>query len=315
MQAVRFSEFGIEKISVEEMPEPSPNADEVLIAVKAATINPIDWAVVSGAAAPGFPSSFRPPFTPGWDLAGRVIGLGEGVSTDYLGARVVGFSPWFDSAKGTHQSVIALPVANVAVASEALDFAGLTTIGLNGLTAWRAVDEARVQPGEVVAITGAAGAVGGFALQLLVHRGVRVIAAVSERDAEHVRELGASDVVVREHGDLAQSVVALSPGGVDVLIDTASIAAPALGAIRDRGRYVTTTTLPAAERGIAISKVYAAADAAALNALVHMASSGTLHMPVAKIFDVAHVQDAYTEFIIQRHYGRIVLTFQHPETR
>jgi len=309
MRTVRFSDFGIENLSVDELDDPVASAGQVLIAVEAATINPADAAAVSGAAAPGFPPTFAPPYTPGWDLAGRVVALGDGVDASLLGARVVGFSPWFDAAEGTQSSLVVLPTENIAVAPEGMPSAQLTTIGLNGLTAWRAVDEAQVQAGETVVVTGAAGSVGGYALELLVSRGIRVIGAVSEKDRTTTLELGASDVVAREDGDLGDGVRTIIAGGADVLIDTASIAGPALAAVRDGGRYVTTTTLPAAERAITVTNIHGVADAVALKTLVDMANAGTLHTPVAREFDVSDVRAAYTEFSAKSHHGRIVLTF------
>lgn len=309
MRAVRFSEFGIENLAVEEVEDAVVGPGEVLIAAEAATINPADYAVVTGAAAPGFPPTFAPPYTPGWDLAGRVTAVGDGVDADLVGKRVVGFSLWFADAHGTQASLVALPVENIAVAPDGLPSVQLTTIGLNGLTAWRAVDEAAVNEGETVVVTGAAGSVGGYALELLVSRGIRVIAAVSASDRDRVLGLGASDVVAREDGDLGEGVRKILPDGADVLIDTASIAGPALGAIRDNGRFVTTTVTADAERGISIARIYGAPNAPALATLVAMAATGKLHTPVAKTFAVEDVKAAYTEFAARSHYGRIVLTF------
>lgn len=309
MRAVQLAEFGVQNITVEKLGDPAPAAGEVLIATEAATINPADAAVVSGAAAPGFPPGFRPPYTPGWDLAGRVVDVSDGASSSLIGRRVVGFSPWFAAAQGTQASLVALPVANIAVARDGLTSSQLTTVGLNGLTAWRAVDEAGLVPGEVLVVTGAAGSVGGFALELAVSRGIRVIAAVSERDRETVLSLGASDVAAREDGPLGAGVRKILSDGADVLIDTASIAAPALAAIRDGGRYVTTTVTPDAERGITIAGIQGVPDAAALATLVGMATAGTLHTPVARQFDVTEARAAYEEFGARPHYGRIVLTF------
>jgi NADPH2:quinone reductase len=309
MRAVQLAEFGVQNITVGELTDPAPAAGEVLIATEAATINPADAAVVGGAAAPGFPPGFQPPYTPGWDLAGRVVAAGEGASSSLTGQRVVGFSSWFDAAHGTQASLVALPVANIAVVGEGLRSSQLTTVGLNGLTAWRAVDEAGLVPGEVLVVAGAAGSVGGLALQLAVSRGIRVIAAVSERDRETVLSLGASDVVAREDGPLGVCVRKVLPDGADVLIDTASIAAPALAAIRDGGRYVTTTVAPGPERGITIAGIHGVPDAPALAMLAGMAAAGTLHTPVAREFDVSEARAAYEEFGARPHYGRIVLTF------
>lgn len=309
MRAVRFDNFGIENLTIEEVTDPTPKSGEVLIAVSACTINPADAAVVSGAAAAGFPPTFKAPFTPGWDLAGHVTAVGEGVDGALVGKRVVGFSLWFDDAHGTQASLVVLPVDNIAVALDTLSDAELTTIGLNGLTAWRCVDEAALTSDDVLVVTGAAGSVGGFVTELAVSRGVRVIGVASERDREVLISYGVSDVVTKEQGDLGSAIRSILPGGADVLIDTASLAGPTLAAVKDGGRYVTPTVVPDSEREIAISRIYGVADPPALATLVELASSGQLHTPVAKTFDVAEVQAAYTEFGARSHYGRIVLTF------
>lgn len=309
MRAVQLAEFGIDNLRIDEVADPVPGAGEVLIATEAATINPIDAAVVSGAAAPGFPPTIRPPYTPGWDLAGKVVALGDSVDSSLLGCRVIGFSPWFEAGHGTQASRVSLPVPNIAVAPESIPPAQLTTIGLNGLTAWRAIDEINSQAGESLVITGAGGSVGGFALDLAVARGARVIAAVYERDRDAVLAQGASDVVTVEEGDLAATVHGILLGGADALLDTASLAGPALGAIRDGGRYVTTTDVPDSQRGITVAKIYGQADAPALVALVALTAAGRLHTPIAQEFDVSDVKAAYTEFGARPHWGRIVLTF------
>ena len=309
MRAVRLADFGIKNIRVDEVADPTPSAGEVLIATEAATINPADAVVVSGAAAAGFPPGISAPYTPGWDLAGRVIALGEGVDSALRGARVVGFSPWFAAGHGTQASLVALPASNVAVAPEGLPAARLTTVGLNGLTAWRALDELSLSASETLVITGAAGSVGGFALDLAVARGVRVIAAVYARDRDAILAIGVSHVVTPDEGDLVTTVRAILPGGADALLDTASLGGATLGAIRDGGRYVTTTAPPESERGISVTNIFARADAAALSTLVEMATAGRLHTPVARTFDISDARAAYEEFASGPHRGRIVLTF------
>jgi len=309
MRAVRLADFGIGHIQTEEVSDSVPGAGEVLIATEAATINPADMAVVSGAAAAGFPPGIRAPYTPGWDLAGRVVAVGDGVDSSLRGARVVGFSPWFEAGHGTQASLVALPVSQIAVAPEGLSPTHLTTIGLNGLTAWRAIDELNPLPGETLVITGAAGSVGGFALELAVARKARVIAAVHARDRDAMLALGASAVAATDEGGVARAVRTILPDGADALLDTASLAGATLGAIRDGGRYVTTTVTPSSERDIRVTMIYGRADAAALASLVEMATSGRLHTPVAREFPVFQARAAYEEFASGPHRGRIVLTF------
>jgi len=309
MRVVRVPRFGVENLIVAEADDPRPAGGEVLIATEAATVNPSDAGIVSGAAAPRFPPGLEPPYTPGWDLAGRVVAVGHGVNASLVGQRVVGVSVWFVTGRGTQASVVALPATDVAVAPEGLASAQLTTIGLNGLTAWRGLDELNLAPGETLAVTGAAGAVGGFALDLAVAKGVDVAAIVRERQRPEVLARGAAHAISPGSRGPGAAVRDAVPGGVDALLDTAGIGAPALGALRDGGRYVSVTVVPDAERGITVTRVYARMDPVGLPALVQMASDGRLHTPVARQFDVSEAQAAYLEFSSGPHRGRIVLTF------
>jgi NADPH2:quinone reductase len=309
VRVVRVPKFGVGNLVVAEADDPRPAGGEVLIATDAATINPSDAGIVSGAAAPRFPPGLEPPYTPGWDLAGRVTAVGDGVNASLIGQRVVGFSLWFAAGHGTQASMVALPATDVAVAPEGLAAAQLTTVGLNGLTAWRGLGELNLAAGETLAVTGAAGAVGGFALDLAVGRGLDVAAIVYERDRPDVLARGARHAIAPGSGGPGPAVREAIPGGVDALLDTAGIGAPALGAIRDGGRYASVTVVPDTERGITATRVYARMDPVGLPALVQMASDGRLHTPVARQFDVSEAQAAYQEFTSGPHRGRIVLTF------
>jgi len=288
-RAISLADFGVENMHIDEVPDVSAAAGEVLIATAAATINPADADMVSGAMAAVLPRAITAPYTPGWDLAGHIVGVGDGADASLVGSRVVGFSPWFEAGRGTQASLVALPMANVAVAPDNdIPSAQLTTIGLNGLTAWRAIDELAPAEGETLVIAGAGGSVGGFALELAVARGARVIAAVGERDRAEVLALGATDVVVREAGDVGATVRAILPQGADAFLDTTrTLGASALGAVRDGGRYVTTNTAPESERDITVTAIHGAPNAAALATLIEMAAAGLLHTPVAREFDVA----------------------------
>jgi NADPH:quinone reductase len=310
MRAVQLNGWGIENIYVADIADPVPAAGEVLIATEAAAINPADLGMVSGQFASWLPASIPAPYTPGWDLAGRVVGVADGVDASLVGSRVVGFSNWVEAGHGTQASLVALPLGNVAAVVGGLPSAQLTTVSLNGLTAWAAIKEAALGSGQTLVIAGAAGAVGGFALELAVARGIRVIAAVSERDRDYALSLGASDVVAREDGNLGAVVRKLLPGGADAVFDTTNtLGDTGLGAVKDGGRYVTSTNPPEPERGIRATKIYGLPDGDALKVLADMAMAGSLHTPVAREFSVVQARAAYEEFVAGPHRGRIVLTF------
>jgi NADPH:quinone reductase-like Zn-dependent oxidoreductase len=309
VKAVLVGESGVEHVKVARAADPSPGQGEVLIATEAATINPADFAVVSGAAAPRLPWGSAPPYTPGWDLVGRVVAVGEGVSPAVIGSRVVGFSLWFESLRGTHAALVALPVGNVVPAPDGVPSTELTTVGLNGLTAWRGLADLKLTEGETLVVTGATGSVGGFAVELAAARGVTVIGAVRENQRQDALDLGASAAVAAGDADLGAAIREILPAGADALLDTASIAGPSLAAVRDGGKYVTVTVVPPAERGIDVLRSGGRMDAPALRTLADMASSNQLHTPVTQTYSIDDARAAYQAFAQRAGRGRIVLSF------
>jgi NADPH:quinone reductase len=309
MRAVRVEQFGIDNLKVTDLPDPVPGVGEVLVATEAATINPADAAVVTGAAAPRFPPGAVGPYIPGWDLVGTISSCGDGVDPALIGTRIAGFSLWFESFRGTQASAVALPIGNVVPAPDDLPSTQLTTVGLNGLTAWRGLADLRLAGGETLVVTGAAGGVGGFAVELAASRGFSVIGVAHEQDEEEVVALGATPVVTASPEDMSARVRERAPGGADALLDTASVGAPALAALRDGGKYVTVTNLPEPERGIDVFRSGGRMDGEALTKLAEMASTGQLHTPVAKVFELDDARDAYDAFAHHTGRGRIVLSF------
>jgi len=309
MKTVQVGEFGAEYVAVADVADPSPGQGEVLIATEAATINPADFAVITGAVAARLPWGAAAPYTPGWDLAGRVVAAGEGVGPSVIGSRVLGFSLWFESLRGTQAALVALPIGNVVPAPDGLPSAQLTTVGLNGLTAWRGLADLKLANGETLVVTGAAGSVGGFAVELAAARGFTVIGVVREDQKQDALGLGATAVVSADDAHLGAAVREIVPGGADALLDTASIAGPALAAVRDSGKYVTVTALPSAERGIDVFRSGGRMDAPALRTLADMANSGRLHTPVAHAYSIDDARVAYEAFAKRTGRGRLVLSF------
>jgi NADPH:quinone reductase len=309
MKAVQVAASGVAGVAVADVADPVPGRGEVLVATEAATLNPADFAVATGTAAARLPWGAAPPYTPGWDLAGRVTAAGEGVDSSVIGARVAGFSLWFESLRGTHAELVALPIGNVVPAPDGLPSAQLTTIGLNGLTAWRGLADLKLAEGESLVVTGAAGSVGGFAVELAAARGFTVIAVVREGQEQAVLELGAAAAVSAAGAELGAAIRQVVANGADALLDCASIAGPALAAVRDGGKYVTVTAIPPAERGIDVFRSGGRMDAEALSTLADMASSGRLRTPVAQSYGVEDARAAYEAFGQRTGRGRLVLTF------
>jgi len=282
---------GPDSIEVLDLPDPAPAAGEVLVATEAATLNPADNALVSGALAERFAArGFEPPFTPGWDLAGTVISVGDGVDPSIVGSQVLGFSPVFDTGKGTQAGLVALPLDQVAVASRVLPSHELTTFGLNGLTALHLLEGA--DDAASLLITGAAGGVGKLAVELAVHAGRTVIASAAERDRDELLATGAR-FVARDVPDLALAVRDLVPGGVDAVLNTVPGTPIGLGAVRDGGRYRSVSAIPESERGIDVARVGVHVDGPGLVEIVRLAEGAAITTRVAQTFPVTHAGEAY----------------------
>jgi NADPH:quinone reductase len=309
MRAVRVEQLGVDKLEVRDLPDPRPGSGEVLVATEAATINPADAAIATGSASSRLPQGATGPYTPGWDLVGEIVACGDGIDESLIGRRVIGFSLWFESCRGTQASLVPLPIGNVVAAPDSPPAPELTTIGLNGLTAWRGLADLRLIGGETVVITGAAGGVGGFAAELAASRGFEVIGVVRHDEHEEALRLGATSSVSGGPAELGARIRDIVPDGADALLDTASIGAPALAAVRDSGRYVTVTNLPPAERGIDVFRSGGRMDAEGLTTLAEMARTGRLHTPVARVFDIDDGREAYEAFARRRGRGRFVLSF------
>ena len=170
------------------------------------------------------------------------------------------------------------------------------TLPMNGLTVRRALDLLALQPGQTLAVTGAAGAVGGYSVQLGVADGLRVVAVASPEDEPLMRSLGASVFVPRGEA-VAQAIRAAVPEGVDGLIDAAVIGRDVLAAIRDGGAYAGVRGFEGeTERGISIHRVAVsdyARNRSALDALAGLVSAGKLTLRVAETFPPDRAADAH----------------------
>jgi NADPH:quinone reductase len=186
------------------------------------------------------------------------------------------------------------------------------TLPMNALTVRAALDELALRPGQTMALTGAAGAVGGYAIQLGRLDGLRVIADARPADEALVRGLGA-DVVVPRGPDVAASVREACPGGVDALLDAAVMGAPVLAAVRDGGRVMAVRPFAGeTERGIEVSLVLVFRhlhEGETLTRLAELAAKGVLTLRVADVLPASRAAEAHRRFEAHGVRGRLVLTF------
>jgi NADPH:quinone reductase-like Zn-dependent oxidoreductase len=214
MKAVRIHEFGdVGVLKYEDVDRPEPQAGEVLVRVRAAGINRMDC-FGRKFSVPGITAGHLP-YTLGWDIAGSVVALGEGVTQFALGDEVYGM-PRFPGEAQAYSEYITSPVADLALKPQRLTHQEAAGVPMAGLTAWQALfDTAHLQAGQMVLISGGAGGVGHYAIQFAKWKGAQVMTTTSTRNVEFVRDLGA-DVVI----DYTQQALLDGIKNVDVVLDT-----------------------------------------------------------------------------------------------
>lgn len=308
MRVIEAIEYGGPEVLVEATrPDPEPAAGRVRVRVAAATVNPADAGTRAGGFAHYVPD-LPTPFVLGWDFAGAVIDDAEGFRA---GERVAGMIPWFALAngEGAYAEIVSAEPEWLARIPDGLDDVDAATIPLNALTARQAVDLLRVEPGQIVAVTGASGAVGGFAAQFLTAAAAQVIAVASRGDEAHVASLGVKEVVTRIPGaDLAAAIREVAPDGVDAVLDPGAAGAPLLAAVRDGGAYLAAAGAPPeSERGIRIERVSVTPNAAQLQTIVDDVAAGRVSTRVAARVPFADAADAHRRVEAGGFHGKLVL--------
>lgn len=312
MRAVGVTEFGgPEVLRIVDLPDPQPGPGEVRIRVHAAAVNPTDTGLRSGGRAAQL-KDIPPPYVPGMDAAGTLDQIGAGVQTDLqIGDHVMAIVLPVGS-HGGYGELVVVPAESVARVPAGATDAEAATLPMNGLTTRQALDLLELKPGQTLAVTGAAGAVGGYAVQLGRADGLRIIADAAPKDEELVKELGA-DVVVPRGPDFAERVRAVAPGGADGAIDAALLNDLVLPAVRDGGRIATLRGFTAAaERGVTFHPVFVrsyAREHDKLDRLRQQAAAGEVTLRVARTFPAERAADAHRILEAGGTRGRLILEF------
>ncbi|MFF8315684.1 NADP-dependent oxidoreductase [Streptomyces bobili] len=291
--AVVRSFGGPEAVDVVERGLPEPAARQVRIKVAAAALNPVDAGVRSGV----FGGAGKE-IGLGWDVAGTVDAVGVAAAWS-VGDKVVALAYGVDKPLGTHAEYVVVDTGAVAAAPATADAVHAATLPLNALTAAQALDLLDLAPGASLLVTGAAGAVGGYAVQLAARQGLTVTGLARADDEEFVRSLGASGFVSGE----------AAAGAYDGVLDTAVLGEPALVWARDGGAYagVIPQAEPASVRGVRTTAVEVSADGARLAELVRLADDGVLSLRVAEVFSLADAAKAHSRLGEGGVRGRLVL--------
>ncbi|HXR14451.1 MAG TPA: NADP-dependent oxidoreductase [Solirubrobacteraceae bacterium] len=312
MRAVALRRFGgPEVLEVLELQAPAPGEGEVRVRVAAATVNPTDIGLRTGAFAERY-RELPPPWIPGMELAGEIDAVGPG-SDWAVGERVIAIVLPSRPLGGAQAEQVVVPAVWVAPAPAGASLEEAATLPMNGLTARLALDTLALAPGATLAVTGAAGAVGGYAIELGRREGLTIVADAAPADEALVRGLGADVVVPRGEAGTATAIREAFADGVDAVIDAALLGPAILPALRDGGKLIAVRPFAGeTERGIAIELVLVsdyAANQQALRELARQAGAGELTLRVAETFAPERAADAHRALEAGGVRGRLVITF------
>ncbi len=316
MKAVQIHTFGdVDVLKYEETERPEPQAGEVLVRVRAAGVNPVDYVsrqraipITTGAAGVSLP------YILGWDISGEVVALGAGVTEFAVGDAVYGM-PRFPGEAKAYSEYTTAPVADLARKPQRLSYEEAAAVPLAALTSWQALfDTAHLQAGQTVFIAGGAGGTGHFAIQLAKWKGAKVITTTSARNIEFVRSLGAdvvvdytqqavedvvkdADVVLDTVGceNLRQAFKVVKPGGTVVLL-------PGHKGMRELGEEL------AARQGVTFALILVHPDGKELAEMAQLFDAGKLTVHVDATFPLQEAAQAHKLSESGHVRGKVVLT-------
>jgi NADPH2:quinone reductase len=302
---------GPEMLRIFELPDRHAGPDEVRIDVRAAAVSPTDTFTRIGARHEMM-KHLDPPYVSGMDVAGVIDEIGPDTDTDLrVGDEVMGIVVPIGQ-HGAYSDQLVLPARSVARIPAGSTLVEASTLPMNGLTARLALDLLDLPAGATIGVTGAAGAFGGYTVQLAKADGLRVIADASPADEELVRSLGA-DVVVARGDDVAARMRAAEPAGVDAIADGSIQHAALLPAIRDGGQLASVRPFDGeTERGIVNHMVWVREyqlEQERLDRLGRQVEEGAVTLRVADVFPPERAGEAQARLEEGGTRGRFVIEF------
>ena len=303
MRAVRFDRFGgVDVLEVRDVDRPLPETGEVLVAVRAAGINPGEASIREGRLEGRFRTTF--PCGEGTDLAGVVEELGAEVETFSLGEEVCGWT----ERRASHAEYVVVPIDQLTHKPEAVSWEAAGALFVASMAAYAGVEAVGVASGDVVVVSAAAGGVGSFAVQLAVLRGATVIGLASERNHEWLEAHGVRPVRYGE--GQAQRILEAAGGRLDAFIDTFGGGyvdlAIELGVAP--ARINTIIDFEAVQRlGVGGAGTHQIASVERLAEVLELVAAGRLEVPIARTYPLEDVRAAFRELEQRTSHGKIVL--------
>ena len=288
MKAIAINEFGgRDTLQLMDLPVPEIKPGEILVKVKAAGVNPVDWKIREGYIKDLFPYEF--PIILGWDAAGIVEQTGPEVTRFTEGDEIFAYCRKPMVQGGAYAEYSVLEEEHAAMKPKNISFEEAASIPLAALTAYQSLfDAAKINPGETVLVHAAAGGVGGFGVQLARDHGAVVWGTASGRNKEYVQDLGAARVVDYNQVDFCDSVRSEYPDGVDVVFDCVGgdVLARSAEIVKQGGRLISIVDDPT---GLARSDIYkefvfVAPNSTQLTELARMVEQGRLKTHLSQVF-------------------------------
>ena len=307
MKAIALNAYGgPDDLRYTELPDPKVAPGEVLIQVRAAGVNPVDWKHAAGRLDPLMNTHF--PLVPGWDVAGVVEQVGFDVEEYAPGDEVFGYIRKDSVQHGAYAELVSAHVRMLARKPAALTWEQAAAVPLAGLTAYQAVKRVGVRAVDTVLVHAAAGGVGSFAVQIAVSLGARVIGTASLGNHDFVRELGAEPVTYGP--GLADRVTRLAPDGIDAALDFAGADAvdTSLRLLRRPERLASIVDSGAADKGG--HYVWVRPDTADLTALAELADRGGLAVHIERALPLTAAAEAWRLSAAGHTRGKLVLTVE-----
>ncbi|MEU0964566.1 NADP-dependent oxidoreductase [Streptomyces sp. NPDC005917] len=306
MKGISYRRYGgPEVLEYGEVRDPKVGPDTVLVKVRAAAVNPVDWKCREGRLNAVLDAVF--PVIPGWDVSGIVVQPGIAVPEFAVGDEVIGYVREDFLSRGTFAEYVAAPVRTLAHKPRNLSFEEAAGLPLAGLTAYQVLIHAlEVKRGETVLVHAAAGGVGSLAVQIAAHLGARVIGTASERNHDFVRGLGGEPVTYGR--GLAERVRGLAPEGVAAVFDTVGGEALTSSAnlLAPEGRMASIADPDVVDFGGRYC--FVRPDAEDLKRLAALAEQGAVTVHVTETFPLEQTADAHRRSQEGHTRGKLVVT-------
>ena len=305
MRAFALDSFGAPPAFRDDLPEPEVGANELIVRVRASSVNPVDIFIAGGYLKEMAEHEF--PVVLGRDFAGTVEQVGPAAGLYEVGDEVFGFLLHANPSvrEGSWAELISVPEDNfIAAKPSTIDFEHAGAAPLTGLTALAAFDALGPAPGETVLVVGAAGGVGSFFVQLAADAGATVIAPALESDGAYLRALGVDELIDR-NGDVASAVREAHPQGVDAILDLVS-QAPEASLLKAGGRLASP--LGAAGAGAGRFNLMAEPTPANLQRLAALLEAGTLRVPIERSYALEQGAEALEALSTTHTQGKLGLS-------